>query len=476
MKAQFDLTSTFSLKGDWFLPDSPDKRLSGEVSYSPEKGVYLELIGAFSKNPLDPDDNNYTTILGIVEGSRKISLFECLHVGRTTVSFVCGSETAKPVTTYSVNLMLDGWHYDSCDDICVKTVYIQFDGLAEWLQVSGFGLDAVKMDEKTIDVHYQRPEPINFEFSKGVKASFDFCTSSISQPAFRTSFEMQQVARLKIQREAELTLDDILRVAYKFLAFLMLGLNGETFVKSITCFFYPNNTELMPDETLDRRRVDFFYQQHLTVKENKWDFYSMTFTYPAVKDKFQQLITKWENDFSDFEPAINLLVEQICEKNTFSINDFLNLAQAAETLHDRIKPGEKKMPDGEYKSLKEKILNVIPEIYKGFVQGLLQFGNNASLRQRLIDLVEMCPGKICELFIPDKDAFINEVLDSRNYYTHYTISGKKNVKQGRDLMLLTKRIQILLIINILLHLGMSDALLIRLYANQKYQLQWLLES
>ncbi len=92
MKAQFDLTSNFSLKGDWFLPDSLGVRLSGEVSYSPERGIYLELIGAFSKNPLDLNDNNYATIHGLVEGSRKISLFECIHVALKKRSNTAGGK------------------------------------------------------------------------------------------------------------------------------------------------------------------------------------------------------------------------------------------------------------------------------------------------------------------------------------------------------------------------------------------------
>lgn len=38
MVKQFDLTQTFNLKGDWFLPEDANQRLSGELSYSPEDG------------------------------------------------------------------------------------------------------------------------------------------------------------------------------------------------------------------------------------------------------------------------------------------------------------------------------------------------------------------------------------------------------------------------------------------------------
>lgn len=67
MKSQFDLTKVFALKGDWFLPEEPMLRLSGEVTFSPEEGIQLELIGDFQVNPLGMERNLYDTILGVVE-------------------------------------------------------------------------------------------------------------------------------------------------------------------------------------------------------------------------------------------------------------------------------------------------------------------------------------------------------------------------------------------------------------------------
>lgn len=57
MKSQYDLTKTFELKGGWFLPEAPKRRLSGEVSFSPEEGIHLELIGDFQMNPLGMERN-----------------------------------------------------------------------------------------------------------------------------------------------------------------------------------------------------------------------------------------------------------------------------------------------------------------------------------------------------------------------------------------------------------------------------------
>lgn len=475
MVKQFDLTQTFNLKGDWFLPEDANQRLSGELSYSPEDGIHLELIGDFQMNPLGLNRNSYPTILGIVEGSREISLFGCMYVGRGEVSLVKGNEIAKPVITFAVNSMVDGWLFGSFEEVRATDVYFEIDGLSEWLCTTGFKPDDVKIDHKakTADVHYKLPQPIEFVFPKGVKASFLFSMNNKSDSLVITKLTLEQTVRLRLQKEDGFTLNDIFRESYKFMVFLMLGLNSETYIKSVYFFNSKYFTEITPG-TQHKRRVNFFYHQHFTVKDNKWDFRSMTFTYPAVRDNYQALITKWDEDFDEFEPAINLLIEQIRDKNTFSDNDFLNLAQVAETIHDRMRPGAVKMPKEDYKTLKDQILSCIPEICKQFVQGLLQYGNSVSLSQRLKELVEWCPQPILKLFVPDSDLFIKEIIDSGNYYTHYTLSGKKHVKRGRELMILTKRIQVLLIVNLLLHIGFEEKLLVCLYENHDYQMKQLL--
>ena len=169
-------------------------------------------------------------------------------------------------------------------------------------------------------------------------------------------------------------------------------------------------------------------------------------------------------------------MEQYHETGMFSDNDFLNIAQAAETLHDRMHPGAVKMPKAEYAAIKKNILDNVPAECKPFVQGLLQYGNNVSLSQRLNELVAASPQKVLAYFIPDTSMFVKEVLESRNYYTHYTMSGKKHVKQGQELMVLTNRVQVLLVINLLMYIGFSSDLIEKLYDNQDYRLRWMLQK
>lgn len=478
MKQEFDLTKPFCLKGDWYLPDDRDNRLSGEVTYTPNEGVRLEIIGDFKGDVLGIQGNYYPTILGIVEGSRDVSLFGCNYISRGQVSLVRGSEMAKPVMTFAVNEMLDGWHFNTREEILAKTVYVEIDGLDEWLHITGFNFKDLIIDPKacTVDLHYKLPETVSFEFPAGCNAAFVFSISNLSQPVYRTFFEMRQKVVLKIEKEEGLHIDDIYRVIYEFQSFMILCCSSnEPFIKRVY-FCNPDYSVPLSNDSKCNRKVSLYNHQHFTIKENKWDNMFMMVTYSMIKDKFPELILKWSTLFKAFEPAINLLVEQIRDKKYFNDNDFLNLAQAAETIHDRINPGAMKMPKDDYKALKTKVLDSVPEDSREFVAGLLQYGNNVSFAKRIGELVASCPNTIVDAFIPDKDSFIYEVRDSRNYYTHYTLLDKKYVKREYGLLRLSERLQMLLVVVMLLHVGVDRDLLEKKIVDTKAFYSYLFES
>ena len=281
MKKQVDLLHSFSLKGDWFLPEDPKNRISGEVSYSPIEGIHLELIGDFAPGNIGFTGNSYSTIIGIVEGSREITLFNCVYSGRGEMGLVAGNEVAKSITHYSVYCMLDGWLFGKYDEVCAKTVILEYDGLSEWLGQSGFNPDSIKTDLKahTQDVHYELPRPIEFEFPKGKKAVFNFRLNNPTMPIFRTKLKMEQKSSLNLYNDEGYSLEELFMVIYKFQTFLMLGLGKEICVTNVTLFNPDYAVQMSPDNVW-KRPIQLYYHQHYAVKLQDWDFRMMIFCFP----------------------------------------------------------------------------------------------------------------------------------------------------------------------------------------------------
>ena len=79
--------------GEWWLPDRPGHRVAGWLSYDPDEGLQLRLIGRLRDYPEDPT-GNYPRILGHTE-KHQFTLESCYRARYTNVSGDRGTETIR---------------------------------------------------------------------------------------------------------------------------------------------------------------------------------------------------------------------------------------------------------------------------------------------------------------------------------------------------------------------------------------------
>lgn len=155
------------------------------------------------------------------------------------------------------------------------------------------------------------------------------------------------------------------------------------------------------------------------------------------------------------------------KENHFNENTFLNLAQAAETFHARIH-NHTKIPKQAFEKMKSEILKLTPLAYHEWLKDQFNFGNNLNLQTRLSELVDKYSNHILDEIIGDKDAFTKQVKHSRNYYTHYSPSGKKKALIGHELYILSEKLKALLVSAFLIEVGFPKEKLKGFYDNIKW--------
>jgi len=138
---------------------------------------------------------------------------------------------------------------------------------------------------------------------------------------------------------------------------------------------------------------------------------------------------------------------------------FLNLAQAAETFHARIRERAKLLKE-EYEKKKEEYDSIKNEILKVHVDNKEHYGwlkKNLSyyltFSMRLKEIVDFYSCDVLDKIIGDKDTFIEQVVISRNYYTHYSSNLKERALNGSDLFHLAPKLKIVLVCTFLLEAG-----------------------
>ena len=193
----------------------------------------------------------------------------------------------------------------------------------------------------------------------------------------------------------------------------------------------------------------------------------MIFSYKPIADNFPNIIKKWYSEYELLAPALDLVFEQFYNQGFFTVNTFLNLAQAAETYHSRIH-NHTKMPRDEYKKMKETVLSVVPVEYHTWLEAQFHFGNNLNLHARLEELAEKYSNPVIDKIIGDKKQFVLDVKNSRNYYTHYTSSGVKKALKGSELFYLSEKLKALLVCAFLIETGFDRDKLSDLLDNVKW--------
>jgi len=103
------------------------------------------------------------------------------------------------------------------------------------------------------------------------------------------------------------------------------------------------------------------------------------------------------------------------------------------------------------------------------LKGKLLYLNEYSLRKRLKEILESC-GKLTSSLINTKVEFIEDVVNTRNYFTHFDKKLETKAKRGESLYILTQQMKFVLEICLLRELEIPDTNIEALISrNQKYQ-------
>lgn len=427
--------------GLWFLPNSEDDKISGKISYSQEQGIILETLGSFGEIEQIFSDADYAIILGVLQNGKKVTLINNAITSRT-VNFP-GIPTVKYISLY----MLIGQHFQNKENINFNEISVEYHNLNKWTNISG--LDKTQWSNKEMSLHYSLPSEINFKVNN-YEASLEFSASRRNDDF--SIFLLTEKIEFKLVNQNETSIFDILRDSLIFQGFLTFA----TFESS-----YPNKILLRNNndfETYNNSKiyheVELLYKSKISKSKKQKHSFEFLFTYSDIKNNFQNIIDKWYKYDQEIEPIIYLFLNSFYSHNTiFSENKFLEIIHALETFHRRTHKNYV-ISKTEYRKQTKTILDSIPQEYRDWLQAKLNFGNEPSLHDRLVELLsEIKEFKILQEIISDNDQFIKDVKNSRNYYTHYDKSLEKKYLKGSALYYLTMKLRIILIVHLLISLG-----------------------
>jgi hypothetical protein len=418
-----------SFNGDWYLPNEPENKASGILTFEQGKDIELQF-------------HNYSPLK--LEGIIDIILGESYNGALLTlVRSSAFSWRAGGVKKISSSYLIKGAHFKSLEEIVFNELQVCYNNLKPFMMISGIksenGFPHIK------NVVYEKPEAITFEIDELVSGEIDFFqTYSINPHKVHINDESIFVVKSK---EKELYFEDLIEYLYKFQHFLALAAQSAT---------YPYSISLR-----GKHDISLHYQissvRPLDEALEMGDFY---FIYPMIEKVFKTSIKKWFDAYNDIESIILLYMGELyAHDRRVNSNRFLNIVSALESFHRIRRPLEmKKINPSDYEKIREEIILNVPDKHHEFLNVLLDHGNQISLHERLESLIKEFNTKIFSNVFTDSSAFIKKTKDTRNYYTHFDPKGKSKILKGTELTNYYFKLKIFLLTILLQEIGFDKQL------------------
>jgi len=407
------------------------------------------LDGAFHENLWNPDEGDfYEIILGDCYG-KKITLRTCLRT-HCSIGTVGDSPEKYVRSEFGVNAFYIGYHFDKKEDIRFTQLYARYSELEEWLGERPFRLEHSKneegLSEHVLKFTMPNVKEIDLESFK-IRIGYGI---TIGKGDFWRSQKFETNAWVSIDVNDEMHVDDFLSIAYHMKSFLTLATGNEVSILTVS------GQKKNGDGT---KAVQIFYHKGERFSAQKFfEHPYFPFFYESISERPEFFFQNWFNLVENLTPIYDLYFGTVYNPHLYPTNTFLSLAQAIESYHSRTS-SNKVITDESFKQLLSPILNIIrkipnPQLRQHF-KSRAEYMHRKTLRTRIEELFVKYD-KLFSLFIDNKKRFVEKVVNTRNYYTHYGKDLEKRAAKLLELPFLSDKLRLMLIVILMKETGFND--------------------
>ena len=437
--------------GKWWLPENPEKKIYGKLNYDSREGSTLSLDGAF--NERFDAEGFYGIILGDSYG-KKITLERC---SRTNFQ-MRQHRNGKPYLTseFIVSVFYVGCHFPKKEDIKFIQLSVSYSQLGEWLGERLFRFDE-KKNEKGLRQHIltltmpHLKEIVLDRFKICIGYGFSRGGGVWGKPEFKAN------VGISVEASDEMHIREFYPIMYHIRNFLSLATGNRISMLDI----HGRNRNIEQYETIQM----FFRRSEGISDEPLFSPPFFPFHYESTSEHPESYFKNWFDIIDNFEPTYDLYFGTIYNPYLYPTHSFLSLAQALESYLSRTLDNSI-LPDELFKEeLLPKFLSMISEIpeadYQQQLEPKARFDiNRKSFRTKLKELLEEYGDLF--FFIDKKEEFVGKVVDTRNYYTHYSPDLEERAVEVTDLPFLSQNLRYILIVILLRKIGFVDSLIERI--------------
>ena len=445
------LDEPIEVSGFFWLPEDPDMQAPGDIHISESGEVSVEL----RIQEISPSWSRLINelmsgvgcaidrILGRAPGQGLITLDDCLVTNFRSSGFYHFEFTMLSQLTFI------GCHYEAGEEVTFTEFNFSIEGIDEWLAVSGID---VQHDFENLRTSFdiRAPDEISVDLPDGMVLKFKFRLTFPSITRTITEAHVTQKAFVSLVSSEPKPLKYFASMATKLRNFLRLAMGQPISMESVTGFS-PELT--LSDGAGGEHKVPIkvhYRENGSSGKKQETSRHRMLFSYKDIEIPIQEMLANWLHSYKVFGPALDGYFTAMANTSQYLEDEFLQRARGIEILHRR-SSAKTEMPQEEFEELVGFLVASSPNVRGEWVRSRLRYANELSLRKRLRLMMEPF-----ERFFGDlgqRKNFVNKVVITRNYLTHYDSSLEGQAAEGRELWQLTRKLEVLFQLHMLQIIG-----------------------
>ena len=435
----------YEKRGYFWLPDHEDHKVHGTLTITDGGNIELEIVGHFEEqSEIQDKEIEFERIIGHIEQGGLVTLEDCFYVRK--------SYPFQEITRSSlcVNSALIGAGYEKSEIIAFNSVSFTVEGINEWLGIRG--LDVSHEDNyRTVTIKYKAQEEINLKLSDGFKLKIRFASPSRFK-AFEATISQQ--AYLTLHSDEPKEFSEFMDVISKLTYFLCFAIDSTVAISDVSAKSNDLTMEISNGKKMPVPIKAYYSSLPFSKEAPKIYDHRMLFQFKEIKGSAEEILNTWLEAYSRISPALSLYFSSVGGDHKYLEYRFLALVQGLETYHRRTSSDDTLMKDNEYKRLTDNLRSSVPEAHIDWLDGRLRFGNQISLGQRIKKIIE--PYKSYLGNNPERNRLIRKIVDTRNYFTHYSEELEEKAAQGKVLYTLCLKMEAIFQLHLLQQIGFSE--------------------
>jgi len=442
----------FELIGEWWLPSNPSERINGTITYSPESGILLKLVGWLEPFS-DTSHGEIPVLLGTGIGEKnKVLSITVTHLWRSSYR---GELPPSPenfgISEFRALWVYLGAHLATRTDRAFREVQVQLTYLTNWVGRSLFYSGETNDEERNAivgstltDMPTPKVDGIELRLEETESGRH---TSDVRAQTKTIVKRFELSLRADGPFSAEEWLDRFVHRFQDFLTFCVTRPSGVE--RFSTIWRHPGDSQFW-------NPVNIFYVPGARLpNEDVRQGVSMLLRFEDIEQQFGPTIEKWFSLYDPLQAALQLYFTSQYRPMNFPFEEarFVALVQALESYH-RMKFNEPPLSKVDWQARVARILDVVDENDKTWFQQKLAWSNEQSLHQRLESLLHRT-ANLSEQLVSDRGEFLSKVRSTRNFFTHFNSKLEKKRLQGAELIAATNVLIMIIEMILLIELGLD---------------------